>query len=331
MNQSPVPSANKRLPFLDYARLLTMYLVIFGHLIPTKDMTIRPYFYAFHVPLFFFISGMLHKDYGKIPWRKYLRSIFWPFIFWNILFLFLTPFCITLGIWHITRMEGLGLIGVFVKCGKEFIESFVFGSAHFPCGPTWFLVVLLWCKLMMDLANRYRWTLVVLALMLAGLTVWRCNYFRLGGALMAFPFYLVGFYGKGWFCKMVQGRWIIVWAVLLFLVSIPMTHLNCKISLDTVDFGHFPFLPVRVLLFYGAAFAGSLAVILLCGAFRQRAWAAEWANSLITILCAQSLFNYTYRTHCDRHDFLLCAVASVLILIACFFIHKYLGKWFYLK
>ena len=75
MQKKQITILTKRLPYLDYARLSVAYLVILGHLIPADDRVLRPYIYAFHMPLFFIISGMLHKNKESIPWRKYLVSI----------------------------------------------------------------------------------------------------------------------------------------------------------------------------------------------------------------------------------------------------------------
>lgn len=66
---------NNRLPYLDYGRVFAAYLVIFGHLLLTDDTTIRPYIYSFHMPFFFLVSGMLHKDRGGDCMEQVLENI----------------------------------------------------------------------------------------------------------------------------------------------------------------------------------------------------------------------------------------------------------------
>ena len=69
-----------RINFLDNAKILTVILVIFGHLYGTFSVE-RLYMYAFHMPLFFMISGMLHKHVGDgIQIKKYLNKILLPII-----------------------------------------------------------------------------------------------------------------------------------------------------------------------------------------------------------------------------------------------------------
>ena len=53
---------NNRILLLDYMRVVTAFLVIFGHLYdPTPDNYVRMFIYQFHMPLFFVVSGMLRS------------------------------------------------------------------------------------------------------------------------------------------------------------------------------------------------------------------------------------------------------------------------------
>ena len=157
------------------------------------------------------------------------------------------------------------------------------------------------------------------------------TYMGLGSTMMAFPFYIIGFFGKTKIDSLTQNRWKIIIAILLFLVSIPMTKLNLTISIYSVNFGHFPFLPLRLIFCYGAGVFCSLSVILLCSLFKQRSMVKEWADALITILCAQSLFNYIYRSHFDLTNYAMGAVTSAAFFLLCILIHKTIGKRIYLN
>lgn len=65
-----------RISWVDNAKAIGIFLVVFGH---TKgiDPLIRNFIYSFHVPLFFFLSGVLLKD-------KYLGGTLKSFIMKNI-------------------------------------------------------------------------------------------------------------------------------------------------------------------------------------------------------------------------------------------------------
>ena len=330
MQKKQITILTKRLPYLDYARLSVAYLVILGHLIPADDRVLRPYIYAFHMPLFFIISGMLHKNKESIPWRKYLVSIVWPFIIWNVLFFIIQPFFILWGIWNIEVVKGSNIIEMYLNQSLYLMGSFLH-SGHYINGPTWFLPVLLFCKILTDIMKLSKWYYAGYIILMCVCLYHPFNYLGFGSTLMAFPFYIVGVYGKSKIDILIRSDIKIGLAVLLFIISIPMTYLNKTISVYNVCFGFYSFLPIRLLFCYCAAFACSLSIILFSASFKQRVLVAEWANALITILCAQSLFNYIYRSHFNMDNYFMGIVTSAFIFILCIYIHKLFGKWIYMK
>ena len=79
-----------RIVWLDSLKGLGIFLVIFGHLLPASVLT--QYVYAFHVPLFFVVSGYLfdRRRYGfrQLVLRR-LRTLIVPyFVFATVSFLF---------------------------------------------------------------------------------------------------------------------------------------------------------------------------------------------------------------------------------------------------
>lgn len=72
----------KRIPYLDYAKIAVTFLVVYGHLI-SPSAAERPYIYAFHMPFFFLVSGMLHKNKGTIAEGilDSFRKLFIPALF----------------------------------------------------------------------------------------------------------------------------------------------------------------------------------------------------------------------------------------------------------
>ena len=77
---------SKRIPMLDYARLLTAFLVIYGHLFPYEPNNyVRVFIYQFHMPLFFVISGMLHKYNGSVQNGISMSERYW-YLSYSLLF-----------------------------------------------------------------------------------------------------------------------------------------------------------------------------------------------------------------------------------------------------
>ncbi len=54
---------NERIHWIDIARGIGIIFVIYAHVLGSHDF--RYLFYAFHIPLFFFLSGILHKNSGN--------------------------------------------------------------------------------------------------------------------------------------------------------------------------------------------------------------------------------------------------------------------------
>lgn len=319
----------KRLPYLDYARVFVAYLVIFGHLLMNNDMTIRPYIYSFHIPFFFLVSGMLHKDRGCIAWKKYWKTFVIPFFFFNLIFFFLWPLCWKIGIWGPSSIfDGSnGLITVYLYFGKDFFLSLIYGK-NLPDGPTWFLITLLWCKIITDCICRYRWIAIVALCTLIVIIYFPSyrTFFRFGNAIMVLPFFYGGFKYKKKIQEWCTKRWALLCGIGFLLLNIPMTLFNGRVSSDAVWFGHLV-VPLNAIFFYIDAFICSLGLLVICIQFPAKKYVTISAKALISILCIQIFFCYIYRNLCDQTNYMLIAITSVCICIACVLIHQLLERY----
>lgn len=71
---------------IDILRGIGAILVVIGHLVPS-DGNVKVYIYAFHMPLFFFLSGFLFnnkKDF-KTYLKGNLKSLILPYFLFNII------------------------------------------------------------------------------------------------------------------------------------------------------------------------------------------------------------------------------------------------------
>ena len=84
----------KRLLFADYMKAFGIILVVLGH-INFANSAVKPWIYAFHMPLFFFVTGLLQKENlqlpdgmkkGNILWRNLWRLII-PFVLWGLIYM----------------------------------------------------------------------------------------------------------------------------------------------------------------------------------------------------------------------------------------------------
>ena len=319
-----------RYPYLDYARVFVAYLVIFGHLLPTMDMTVRPYIYAFHMPFFFLVSGILHKYDGTIQIKKYARTLLIPFLFFNAVFFVLKPICYWFGIWGSpfnSYTEFFPMCWAFAKSSV----SEVFLGMNGIDGPTWFIVALFWCKIFMDALKKHKWLSAVYLVLFCVLFVIKSpmkgqNVLFVRQACMAFPFYYIGCVGKNVFHQLPsRSKWqkIAVFIVSI-AVSILVTCFNGRVSVFASSFGSLPY-KICIPVFYLNALIASFGFLALSSCFSENKLIKKVALSLITILGAQNLFIYTLHSYV-QNMFLLCAVLSIPILICCVLIHQLLEK-----
>lgn len=129
----------KRIDWIDVAKGIGIIMVVLSHFsLSESDYAIK-FVFAFHMPLFFFLSGMVFN--AEIPFKKFIfkkfKSIYVPF------FVFL---CIEYLICIITRYETLLI--------KDVVAEFVFQATGFDLGndsylfngPIWFLCALFFAE-----------------------------------------------------------------------------------------------------------------------------------------------------------------------------------------
>ena len=76
----------ERLVWLDYMKVIGMFLIVAGHLSPPGN----EFVYVFSVPLFFVCSGILAKKESsiKVCWDKMVNRMIVPAILWQIPMIF---------------------------------------------------------------------------------------------------------------------------------------------------------------------------------------------------------------------------------------------------
>lgn len=276
--------------YLDLAKVLATFLVILGHLY-SSDSTVRLYLYAFHMPLFFLISGVFHKYQGKVNWIHYSKTLLWPiavFIILNIL--------ISSILW-----------GGFSKLLDSFFIQLPLGKYD---GILWFLFALFWCKILTD-TTLYFHRPVITALLWGALFFVPVLLntrlpFELTQGLMAFPFYFAGYFFKDKFLALKPSfRWIVP-LVACFIVSVLITRLHGRVSMVGVHFGQLAkiwsidfktplislsCLGVDIVLFYLNGIVGSMMILSLALLpFPEISAVTSVSKSLITVVGTQYLF-----------------------------------------
>lgn len=98
-----------RVAWLDAARGICILLVVVGHSEYTPAAVSR-FIYTFHMPFFFFCSGIFADRYLELPFRDFVkqkaRAYLLPYLSYEILFSFLIPL-----LSFLTEVLGAGLTG----------------------------------------------------------------------------------------------------------------------------------------------------------------------------------------------------------------------------
>lgn len=326
----------ERIPYLDYSRIFAAYLVILGHLLPYDNIVPRMYIYSFHMGFFFLVSGMLHKKADVIPWKKYVKTLIVPAIFFNILLWMLEAPFWYLGLWDYSARFYIAMPNSFAELlsvtGVNTIKAFLLGGKYHACsGPCWFLIALFVCKVAADLINKYgKIALFVSICLFFATAYYKHNFLFMGSSLMALPFFLLGVYGKSFIHGVCKKKYCALGGAVGFVAMLLLANVNGQASMYGVSFGQNYHKAISVILFYFVAFLGSLSLLTFFALLKKTyPIITSLATSLITILGFQLFFVYIgwYMIDTLHSNIWISVVLSFPILFLCFFVHKLIKKF----
>ena len=195
-------TVGERQAYLDVAKGIGMVLVIWAHAGGPFSNLIN----SFHMPFFFFVSGMLYLDKGRnitnYVFGKF-KSLLAPFLWWNLL---LFPVFFLLYYWQnwdiMVFLKGIGTILLTVD-KVPFL------------GATWFLASLFWISIFVHtlvvVFRKYRFcdgVLLVAGILIAVLGFQVTFPFKISRTLICSLFYVIGYlyqkYIRKHICYMVS-------------------------------------------------------------------------------------------------------------------------------
>jgi acyltransferase len=244
----------KRLDWIDQARGLSIFLVVYGHNFPINE----PYIYSFHVPLFFLISGMFHpKSINKALVKKRAKVILIPYFFWSIsLYLFWLFIGRKFGKSSDLDLSPLdNFIGVFyAQGGQDYMDWGI---------PMWFLpcifLVFVFYGLIKKISNKTIRYIVSIGLFIIGFSWIKITNIHLPWsidvAFVALLFYSIGNLLKKWVTN-VSNKNALLFMIGLFVIHVISFYYNpLKIDMYRSTYGN-------EILFLISGITGSLAYIL---------------------------------------------------------------------
>ena len=182
--------------WMDWAKIIGIFLVIFGHLLQRTGHWHHPelmelwiFVYLFHMPLFFVLSGYMYKE--SQSYKKIFFALVVPYIIYQLLFF---PAAFAMNV----RNEGFSilflckqLLGIVLGDGYNTSISF------YDCLPCWFIVSIIQVRLFFHFVPINRKSIILLLILCPALLLLLKAYnvdliFCLDTTLMAIPYFLIG-------------------------------------------------------------------------------------------------------------------------------------------
>ena len=230
MNKTTSIQPKQRLNWIDMAKGYGMLLIIAGHLGEYGEFNfIKIWFFSFHVPLFFFLSGYVFKDTDGFFFflKKKLRSIIVPYFCLGV------PIILFKCLWDYRS-------GSFsADSALKLVIDFLIQKRNWAI---WFLTCLFILNILFYFAKRLLKTNLLLSLFSVFCVISGALYYYFGGrflpwnidtAFMAFPFFFAGHYYKSQydnFKKYFNKKYrIALFFLLLIAVNVSLCYLNFHI------------------------------------------------------------------------------------------------------
>jgi fucose 4-O-acetylase-like acetyltransferase len=260
--------------WVDTAKGLAIILVVLGHTIPIPYVGVP--IYAFHMPLFFLLSG-LFANKNNCSIKRVFKSLLLPYICYSIV-LILFYFILTFGGGNFTQQIKAPFKRIIgIACGLRFDSEYI-------CF-LWFLLCLAWSKIIIGSLLRHciqiRYIdICVIGLGIVGILI------KLDGikqlplcidiSLIALTFVYIGYRFKA-LLLMAQPIYIVFLALIVFGVCAYLNYTydgHIQVSFYSGEFGIWG-------LFYLAALSGSILFISLAQRIDSKYIGWLGKNSLI--------------------------------------------------
>lgn len=329
-----------RVNWVDNAKAIGITTIVLGHG-PGLTIFVRDFFYSFHVPLFFFLSGVLlktshlHQSFGQFATRNATRLVTPYVFFWFFSFLLWAAFQVAAG-------EALWAQPAVIV---EQLKGLVIGTSsalQAVNGVLWFYTSLFVAALTLYFFARLSARLYLLVLvgfaMLGAVVPMVLNGGHLLWNIDLIPVALV-FYGAGYLVARegwvgsLSGQHAAVVAVVTALITLAVTFINGKVDMSWQVFGD------SYLLYLLGAFAGSLMVISIATLMPATRVARYLSDNAIIIFSIHFPMFFAFwgigayilklPRDFDQHSWMFAVGYSVLAFLICipliFIIRRYMA------
>lgn len=322
---------NKRIEYIDILRGIAMILVLIGH----NDTILTNYIYSFHIPLFFFISGLTYKGNSaslKEVIKKRFRNIVIPYLKLSLFLYFL---------W-ILLMNFQGIVLYKNDILKNFIGIFYCqGADSMAWGlQLWFLPCLFITSIIFYFISKINKKVFILISIIAVSSVgFLLNDILRINFLWSFDVALVGvlFYGTGFLLKnklntykpqIVDFICMLISLVLLIIFN----QLNGRVDMYSSQYNN-------ILLFISNSFLGIYIIIIASKLIKQKRIIKFVGINTIIILALHirvldfikkaflTFFSLSLNVNSIFNGVILVPILQIMIIALIIFLLKQLKKY----
>ena len=322
---------NKRIEYIDILRGIAMILVLIGH----NDTILTKYIYSFHIPLFFFISGLTYKGNSaslKEVIKKRFRNIVIPYLKLSLFLYFL---------W-ILLMNFQGIVLYKNDILKNFIGIFYCqGADSMAWGlQLWFLPCLFITSIIFYFISKINKKVFILISIIAVSSVgFLLNDILRINFLWSFDVALVGvlFYGTGFLLKnklntykpqIVDFICMLISLVLLIIFN----QLNGRVDMYSSQYNN-------ILLFISNSFLGIYIIIIASKLIKQKRIIKFVGINTIIILALHirvldfikkaflTFFSLSLNVNSIFNGVILVPILQIMIIALIIFLLKQLKKY----
>lgn len=239
---------------LDIAKFIGLFLMVLCH-IPMAMGEFHQVVYSFHMPLFFFVSGLLFNP-DKFNLYKGWRTLLLPYLIFNIVIIVLNA-GLSYMLHSFTWKEVIqGLKGICIGSSVRQLGWYL------PSGPSWFLTALFLVKISAKYILRLKNWLKVICIVIPIVFVlefrqqWGWSLWSLDSAVLGSIFFYLAYFAKKFFMQLLSTDK----SLYLLLPLAPITaisYLNGQADMYSCTWGN------HFLLWLLFASCGSLCVILI--------------------------------------------------------------------
>lgn len=320
MKQTYTPTQLGRIVWLDYAKVIGMFLVIVGHLPFKFNFAIS----LFHMPLFFMLSGYLYKR--RCLKGELIRSgkaLILPYIFYNLL----------IGIVHtlVFRDNPFELLRYIVLFEQE--------QLPYAFRAMWFLISLFTMRIISSLVGKYSlpislilFTSCCLYKYICGLEYITSDPFQITSTILCYIFFEIGRYMKVSSTRTVHqpyrksimyimlATYLVICAIILLCVR--LNHMR-EVNLFRSFYGD------NIIVFLITSITISFMYMHTMSIFfkKNNKLIEELSNGMIFILCSHQLVIVLCNEFCEFNSVTSILFALLFIFLSIYpirFLRKYL-------